>query len=209
MSNSLRLVAPTRKRRSHAERRAETRAKIIHAMVESIAEVGFQRSTANEVTRRAGVTWGAVQHHFRDKEGILMAVLEESFQRFSAELLELNRNAPLPQRIQQFVAGAWTHFSGSYYRSTFEILLNHALSEKQQIEESWQTSMFRAWNQTWLQIFHDVKTPRKRQLTLQHYTISVLSGLASMKILEGKNPAQIQQELGLLQETLVRELHVD
>ena len=41
--------------------------------VECIAELGFQRTTAQEITRRAGVTWGAVQHHFGDKDGILLA----------------------------------------------------------------------------------------------------------------------------------------
>lgn len=54
-------------RRSHAERTAETQARIVAAVVASIAERGLQRTTAAEVTRRAGVTWGAVQHHFGGK----------------------------------------------------------------------------------------------------------------------------------------------
>ena len=48
------------------------------AVVETIADVGFQKTTAAEIARRAGVTWGAVQHHFGGKEGILLAVLEAS-----------------------------------------------------------------------------------------------------------------------------------
>ena len=64
---------PKRERRSHAERTAATRLRIVEAVIESIAEVGFQRTTAVEITRRAGVTWGAVQHHFGDKDGILIA----------------------------------------------------------------------------------------------------------------------------------------
>ena len=73
MASPVRRTRP--ERRSHAERRAETRARIIEAVIESIAEVGFHRTTAVEITRRAGVTWGAVQHHFGDKDGILLAVL--------------------------------------------------------------------------------------------------------------------------------------
>lgn len=49
------------------------------AIVDSIAEVGFQRTSGAEITRRAGVSWGAVQHHFGDENGILIAVLEDSF----------------------------------------------------------------------------------------------------------------------------------
>ncbi|MBW2313227.1 MAG: TetR family transcriptional regulator [Deltaproteobacteria bacterium] len=55
-------------RRSQAERSAETRTRILAAVIDSIADVGLQRSTAAEIACRAGVTWGAVQHHVGDKE---------------------------------------------------------------------------------------------------------------------------------------------
>ena len=32
------------------------------AVIESIADLGYQRTTGAEIARRAGVTWGAVQH---------------------------------------------------------------------------------------------------------------------------------------------------
>jgi AcrR family transcriptional regulator len=76
-------------RRTHAERTALMRERVMLAVVEVIADVGFARTTAAEIARRAGVTWGAVQHHFGDKDGILMAVLEESFSHFADELGEV------------------------------------------------------------------------------------------------------------------------
>ena len=48
------LPVSVKGRRSHAERTAETRAKIIRAVIESIASVGFQRTTAQEIAHRAG-----------------------------------------------------------------------------------------------------------------------------------------------------------
>ena len=71
-STRLRLAAARRPRRSHAERRAETRAKIIDGVVESIAEIGLAATTATEIARRSGATWGAVQHHFGDKQYSLL-----------------------------------------------------------------------------------------------------------------------------------------
>ena len=59
--------APPRERRSQTERTAETRERVMAAVVESIAEVGYPKTTANEIARRAGVTWGAVQHHFGER----------------------------------------------------------------------------------------------------------------------------------------------
>ena len=93
-------------RRSHAERTAETRGKILRAVVASIAEVGFQRRTANEITRRAGVTWGAVQHHFGGKDGILLAVLEDSFDRFAARLADIPvEGTSLEERVSAILGG--------------------------------------------------------------------------------------------------------
>ena len=61
MSKRVRIAAPARPRRSHAERTAETRSRVKAAVIESMAEVGYQRTTGAEIARRAGVTWGAVQ----------------------------------------------------------------------------------------------------------------------------------------------------
>jgi AcrR family transcriptional regulator len=197
--------APKRERRSHAERTAETRAKILAAVVESIGEVGFHRTTAVEITRRAGVTWGAVQHHFGDKDGILLAVLEDSFARFAARLEDADvADLPLEQRVELFVERAFLHFTSREYASTFEILLDHLRREDG--DARWQLEMSRAWDRVWRRFFADAPLPRRRQGVLQHYTISVLSGLASTLLLEGGAARLRDAELDLLRDTLVREL---
>jgi AcrR family transcriptional regulator len=197
--------APKRERRSHAERTAETRAKILAAVVESIAEVGFQRTTAVEITRRAGVTWGAVQHHFGDKDGILLAVLDDSFARFAARLEDVDvAGLALPARVELFVERAFAHFTSREYASTFEILLDHLRRDGK--GTSWQLRMSRAWDRVWQRFFGDAPLPRRRHGVLQHYTISVLSGLASTLMIEGGDARLRDAELDLLRDTLVREL---
>ena len=207
MSSSPRLAAPRRERRTHAERTAETRAKIVAAVVSCIAEVGFQRTTASEITRRAGVTWGAVQHHFGGKDGILLAVLEDSFARFATRLSDIPvRDTPLETRIDLFIDRAWEHFGSAHYRSTFEILLHYTGPEAPAPEQLWQSEMFRAWNRIWGELFESPRSSRRRTVTLQHYTISVLSGLASMQMIEGPGSRILEAELDLLKQTLAREL---
>jgi AcrR family transcriptional regulator len=201
------LSVPPRERRSHAERTARTRARVIDAVVESIADVGFQRTTATEIAARAGVTWGAVQHHFGGKDGLLVAVLEHSFNRFAERLDDIPvEDATLEKRAALFVDRAWEHFRSRLYRSTFEILLNHLGREDLHDEPSWQMRMFRAWDRIWMGLFGDAAIPRRRQLVLQHYTISVLSGLASTLILEGGAARLREPELDLLKRTLATEL---
>jgi AcrR family transcriptional regulator len=203
----LRLPAPARQRRSHAERTAETRARIIAAVLGSIAEVGFQRTTATEIARRAGVTWGAVQHHFGDKDGILVAVVEDSFNRFAARLADIPQGgASLERRAALFVDRAWAHFSSPEYRSTFEILLNALGRDEAARAPSWQQRMFRAWDAIWMRLFRDAPVSRRRQRLLEHYTIATLSGLASTLVLEGPGARLRAEELDLLKDLLAREL---
>lgn len=203
MSGRVRLPATRPVRRTHAERTAETRGRVKAAVIESIATVGYQRTTGVEIARRAGVTWGAVQHHFGDKDGILMAVLEESFDRFAEVLGEPpdNENG-LEDRVAVFVERAWRHFSSDDYRTTFEILLNLP----SEVEPSWEGGMLRAWNRIWKRYFAESRLSRRETVELMHYTVSVLSGLATTQMLEGPGATVRGRELGFLVDTLVREL---
>jgi AcrR family transcriptional regulator len=68
------LVA--RPRRSQRDRSEATRAALTAAAIPLFAERGYHGTPAELVVRRAGVTSGALYHHFRDKRGLLRAVLE-------------------------------------------------------------------------------------------------------------------------------------
>ena len=207
MAERLEIPRPARERRRQAERRAETRARILAAVVESIAEVGFQRTTAAEIARRAGVSWGAVQHHFGDKQGILMAVLEDSFNRFAERLGEIPEgDVPLEERVSLFVDRAWEHFGSPAYRSTFEILLHLRGPEEAAPDVPWREPVLAAWNRIWSGFFGDAGLPRHRTVAIQYYATSVLSGLAAMRLLEGPTAEMRRMELGFLKDTLLREL---
>lgn len=203
-----RVSTPIRSgRRTQAERTAATRERIVRAVVESISEVGFQKTTANEITRRAGVTWGAVQHHFGGKDGILSAVLEESFDRFAARLAAVPmEGATLSERVSAFVDIAWQHFGSPDYRSTFEILLNHTRDPDDDAMPIWQSQMFSAWNRVWSQIFADVNLPRRKTVALQAFSISLVSGMAALAMLRRAVEPVHGAELALLKHTLVREM---
>jgi AcrR family transcriptional regulator len=210
-SSRLTLPPPSRERRSQAERTAETRARILAAVVESIAEVGFQRTTAAEIAQRAGVTWGAVQHHFGGKDGILLAVLEDTFNRFAVRLDDLPAEAAsLEERASLFVARAWEHFSSPHYRSTFEILLGYMPREAPGGDApeapSLQRRMWEAWEALFARLFADAPVSRRRRALLAHYALAALSGLAFTLILQGQGAAVPDDELALLERTLVREL---
>ena len=209
MNVATRTPLRARSRRSQAQRTAETRTRIIDAAVESISEVGFQNTTAAEIVRRAGLTWGAVQHQFGGKDGILKAVLEACFDHFAQCLGDIEPgNRSLKQRIDLFVDRAWDHFGSPEYRCTFEILLNSVGPEGSDPASLWQSEMFQAWHHIWARAFSDARLSRKRMVLLQHYTISVLSGLACTQILGAPALKPRSGPFLLLKQTLWSELSV-
>jgi AcrR family transcriptional regulator len=64
----------TRQRRTDGEL---TWRRVLDAAVACILEQGYYRASSNEIARRAGVTWGVIQHQFGTREGHLHAVLND------------------------------------------------------------------------------------------------------------------------------------
>lgn len=49
---------------------------MLDAVIESIVEKGYYQTSSNEIARRAGVTWGTIQHQFGTREQLLLAVAD-------------------------------------------------------------------------------------------------------------------------------------
>lgn len=64
-------------RRSQTERSQSTQTALITAARTLFAEQGYAAVPADEIVRAAGVTRGALYHHFGDKQGLFRAVIEQ------------------------------------------------------------------------------------------------------------------------------------
>jgi AcrR family transcriptional regulator len=64
-------------RRRQAERSAATRRALLDAARALFGTGGYSATGREEIVARAGVTRGALYHHFSDKEGLFQAVFEE------------------------------------------------------------------------------------------------------------------------------------
>lgn len=69
------------RRRTQAERRAETQTRLLAAAREVFAERGYHAASLEAISERAGCSKGAVYHHFESKEGLLLALLDQQYAR--------------------------------------------------------------------------------------------------------------------------------
>src|SRR5687768_5829268 len=100
--------AAPRRRRTQVERSTETRRKLIEAAIQLVHESGFARLTINDVARRAGLTSGAVQHHFSSSRELLRAVAEGVYPVFQLSIEEVAaRGLSLEQRVHRLVDIYW------------------------------------------------------------------------------------------------------
>ena len=76
----------TETRKTHAEMTAETRARLIASARASFGKHGFAATSMDALCLDAGVTRGALYHHFGSKTALLDAVVEELDKEIGAHL---------------------------------------------------------------------------------------------------------------------------
>src|SRR5437764_15212783 len=118
------LSATSAPRRTQAERRAETRGRLLDATLECLAELGYAGTTTTEVVRRAGLSRGAQVHHFPTKAELVVAAVEHLFHRRHEEFRQA-----FAERVRSLDAALellWVMFQGP----TIEAWLEYAEAER-------------------------------------------------------------------------------
>ncbi|OZE81868.1 TetR family transcriptional regulator [Rhodococcus sp. 15-649-1-2] len=102
-------------RRTQAERTAGTQAKLLDAAIECLVELGFARTSTQEIARRAGVSRGAQLHHFPTKEALFTAAVGHLVDKRLAEILAAK---PDRERGVEVLSEA---FSGPLFYAALEL----------------------------------------------------------------------------------------
>jgi AcrR family transcriptional regulator len=127
--------APRRTRRTQEERTATTRAKVIGASIDCLSQRGFAESTTSVIAEAAGISRGAMVHHFPSKDDLLIAVVEhvldDSLSSYGAQLMAI---ADPRERLLATPELAWKGILSPGYMAWLEIWIgtrgNAPLTEK-------------------------------------------------------------------------------
>ena len=80
--------------------------RVLQAAIDSILEKGYYQTSSNEIARRAGVTWGAIQHQFGTREQLLLEVMNDRWHMLQEQVATARIDGEtLEDRLAEVVEG--------------------------------------------------------------------------------------------------------
>jgi AcrR family transcriptional regulator len=201
------VAAAARPRRRQADRSAETRARIVSAAVDCIERRGFAGASTWRIARAAGVSVGAVQHHFPAKDDVMAAVLDESAADLAARFAGVDvEGAALEDRVATFVERAWRHYGSPRFRATLEILLAARDPNGERLQD-WAARALRDSGRRaralWAEVIASPQHDPTRQREIFRFAFAALTGLALQARIQPDAPG-VRRQLDALGASLVR-----
>ncbi|MBF6295278.1 TetR/AcrR family transcriptional regulator [Nocardia farcinica] len=115
---------PARPRRTQEQRSAETQAKVMDAAIECLLEVGYGETTTQMVAKRAGVTRGALLHHYPSREDLVAgAVRYLAVKRTEEALRTFARLTQGESLIPDALDLLWALYQGPLFTAAIELLV--------------------------------------------------------------------------------------
>lgn len=161
-------------------KREITRGKVIQAAIDCIYRDGFHAAHTNQIAREAGVSWGVLQYHFGDKDGLLQAVLDQIFLDFLGTLSAARLDGDsLHERLSQLIDVIWSLISKKEYRVSVAILRNAGKDKTSRINGQ---KLVKQWSdkisQLWDGLLRDDLGDTAVSDTARHLLFASLRGLA-------------------------------
>lgn len=191
------------RRRQKQERGNETRDHIIAAAIELISTKGYPAATVQNISEQAGVSRGALQHHFAARDDLFDAISERLTERLDLKLSASEfLNMSIASRIAHIVDQYWDVFRSPDYAVRVQVDL---YEPKTRGKPSKKYLDFLALRQTreqeWVRIFADTSATTEQIAAARRFTHSLLRGLA-LGLREDMREAIIDSQLEFLRAAL-------
>jgi AcrR family transcriptional regulator len=103
----------------------ETRRHILETSVQCLANGNSEAVSANLIAKAAGVTWGTIQHQFKDSDGLWAAVLDFVAADVTSDWeRDPKPESSLPLRMQAIVDALWFNFNEPNARAVRNLRLS-------------------------------------------------------------------------------------
>jgi AcrR family transcriptional regulator len=166
---------------------AETRARLLDATVECLAEVGYARMTTADVAARAGMSRGAQLYHFQSKADLVATAVDHVLERLRGEFVDAMATLPQgPGLSDAAIDRLWVMFNGPTFAAWLELVMaartDPALAPRvADVENRLATNVA----MTFIELFPPKTTATTEYLAGPVLLFSVLQGLALQRLVEG------------------------
>ena len=111
-------------RRTQQERSAAMQRRLLDATIDALVEKGYGGTTTLEVQQRAGVSRGALLHHYTSRADLIVAAVSHLMHVREAEVSALAAAAPnRGRRLDWSVRVLWSTFEGPLFKAALELWL--------------------------------------------------------------------------------------
>lgn len=179
--------APTR--RTQEQRRELTTAAVLAATVDAVIETG-PATGLMEIARRAGVTKGALQHHFPTKNDLMTAVVSDGWNDLVERLERASdESTSAADRVRSLVNEMWISYQQPLCRAAFMISSDPNISDDlgsrlSPLFESVRDHLDTLWNES----FADLGVPDDRLAHARRFARSHLLGMLLQRQLQSVEP---------------------
>ncbi|MFN3209324.1 MAG: TetR/AcrR family transcriptional regulator [Roseovarius sp.] len=195
---------PTRRRRTQDERSASTIENLCRTTVELIAEIGFVNVTTTKIAERAGISRGAILHHFDSKADLVKratGLMWSSVVSSAAAISEDHRNAGLDPKT--LIDRAWTGLMSDLFVTVSIDMMAAARGDPDLNEHVhfWINQMFASYRDTAHEVFGRSGMSDAEAEALMTVMTSTLRGLRIAQMIE-PDPKKAQAALDALADLL-------
>ncbi|WP_372002411.1 TetR/AcrR family transcriptional regulator [Tistrella mobilis] len=173
-------------RRTQEERSAETRDKLLYATLDVLMEAGHARLATQAVCERAGVSRGAMLHHYPTRSDLLVAAIERLL---DDEIVEMRGMAASVRSgaigLDAFVDDLWRRFSGRLFYITLEHIT--AARTDDDLRDALLPVVKRfhvALDDMWTEFFEARGTADRATTTVLNLTLCLLRGMGAQTVLK-------------------------
>lgn len=193
--------------RSQADRSSATQRALIDAAYAILLRDGHTTATLVNVAREAGVTRGAIQHHFPGRLDVWLKVLAGTQSRISS-LLHFDDIASMPIEARAAIAidRYWDACAGDDYLVALEIRMmarvDRAFSDE---VRSHFREVSRGRDVQWTRLFSDSVLTKRELIAHRALVTDFLRGIAARKATDGADAVR-KSDIDLVKQIIMRAL---
>jgi AcrR family transcriptional regulator len=183
-------------RRNQETRTREAREKLLKATIDVLIDCGYNKLSTKEVSTRAGLSNGALVHHFSSKEDLVVAATSAVY---DEAILRARVAAQSPEALKDPIGGFISHCASIYFdwpfTASLEVVMvartdSVLMSRIEPIIHNYRTLT----DEAWIAVLKQVGVPRPRAETVLSMTLNQVRGMAVGDLWPGK-PADHKKAL--------------